>query len=184
MVTSKEVLAYRKHQNLHLAAIELGIPWQTLYVRLKRSGEPVTGNKMRYGNDRDQLGALAEAEFKKLVSFAIDKNSLEYQSKFDFSVLGFKVDVKASRPRQLSKKYTALSWSFSFKRQTLICDFVCCFCMTKDKEVARILLVPSEYFKGLQTVSVGCSGDSKWLDFAISAQDLPTFFRQYAGAIS
>ena len=62
-----EVQAYAKHRNLKLAAGELGICWQTLYVRLKRAGVPVTGDKLRYGADRDRLGATCEAEFQRLV---------------------------------------------------------------------------------------------------------------------
>ena len=52
---NQEVIAYRKHMNLKLAAAELGVAWQSLYVRLKQLGEPVTGDKMRYGSDRDKL---------------------------------------------------------------------------------------------------------------------------------
>ena len=71
---SKEIEAYRKHKNLKIAARELGMAWQALYVILRKAGEPVTGDKLRYGSDRDKLGALAEAEFKRLVPFAQDLN--------------------------------------------------------------------------------------------------------------
>lgn len=164
--------------NLKLAALELGIAWQSLYVRLKKLGEPVTGDKLRYGNDRDKLGALAEAEFKRLVPFAVDNNKLKHQSKYDFDVMGQKVDVKASRPHQLNKRYAAKSWAFSFKRQSLVCDFICCFCLQEDKTIAHALLVPSEFFKGLQTVSVSCTGASKWLDYAIDPSELAKFFAE------
>jgi hypothetical protein len=172
----KEIAAYRSHRNLKVAAAELGIPWQTLYVRLKRCGEPVAGDKLRYGTDRDKLGVLGESEFKRLVPFAVNNNNLAYQAKVDFLVNGWKVDVKASRPKQLNKRYPSMSWSFSFKRQSLICDFIACFCMTEDKVVRRVLLVPSEFFKGLQTVSVSCEGGSKWLDYAVDPEDLAEFF--------
>lgn len=173
---SKEVEIYRKHKNLKLAAAELGIAWQSLYVQLRKIGEPVTGDKLRYGTDRDKLGAIGEAEFKRLVPFAIDKNSLEHQAKYDFDVIGQKVDVKASGQRQLNKKYAAKSWSFSFKRQSLICDFICCFCMNDNKQIQHVLLVPSEFFKGLKTVSVSCEGNSKWLDYTINQNELASFF--------
>lgn len=173
---NNEVIAYRKHMNLKLAAKELGVAWQTLYVRLKKLGEPITGDKLRYGSDRDKLGHLAESEFKSLVPFAVDANKLQWQSKYDFDVAGFKVDVKASKPRQLNAKYPSKSWSFSFKKQSLVCDFICCFCMTEDKLTRHILLVPSEFFKGLQTVSVSCEGDSKWADYRVEPTDLAAFF--------
>lgn len=173
---SQEVITYRKHMNLKLAANELGIAWQTLYCRLKAMGEPVAGDKLRYGTDRDRLGAMGEAEFKRLVPFAVDNNEREFQSKFDFTVAGWKVDVKAALPRRLSKRFAAQSWAFSFKRQSLICDFMCCFCFDENKANPRILLVPSEFFRGLQTVSVSCAGESKWLDYTIPADELAQFF--------
>lgn len=173
---SEEVIAYRKHMNLKLAAQELGIAWQTLYCRLKAIGEPVTGDKLRYGSDRDRLAAMSEVEFLRLVPFATAMNQRQFQSKFDFDVLGWKVDVKASLPRQLNRRFAAKSWSFSFKKQSLICDFICCFCMDEAKAVERILLVPSEFFQGLQTVSVSRAGSSKWLDYTIEPNELAKFF--------
>lgn len=175
-----EVLAYRKHMNLKLAASELGIAWQTLYVRLKKLGEPVVGDKLRYGNDRDKLAAKAEVLFKALVPYAVDHNRLQFQAKYDFDVAGFKVDVKASKPRQLHKKFSALSWAFSFKRQALVCDFIVCFCMDEDGAAEHILLVPSEFFRGLQTVSVSRDGGSKWLQYKISSEELAPFFAELA----
>lgn len=171
-----EVQAYAKHRNLKLAAGELGICWQTLYVRLKRAGVPVTGDKLRYGSDRDRLGAICEAEFQRLVPFAVAENDREFQSRHDFTVHSHKVDVKGSRPRRLNKRYTALSWSFSFKKQTMLCDFICCFCLDMDGSTRRILLVPKEFFAGLQTVSVSCNGASKWLDYEVRPDELAPFF--------
>lgn len=177
---NQEILTYRKHMNLKLAAQELGIAWQTLYVHLKKFGEPVVGDKLRYGSDRDKLAVLAETEFKNLVPFAFNANSFQFQSKYDFDVAGFKVDVKASRPRQLNNRYPAKSWAFSFKKQSLICDFIVCFCMDEDKSIRHILLVPSEFFKGLQTVSVSCEGGSKWSDYKVDPSELSTFFSTLA----
>lgn len=171
-----EAIAYAKHKNLKLAANDIGIKWQTLYARLKNQGVPITGDKLRYGTDRDKLSALAEAEFKRFVPSAISMNEIKWQYKYDFTVNNHKVDVKCSMPKKLSKKYQAQSWSFSFKKQTLICDFVCCFCMDHYKTTKNILLVPSEFFKGLQTVSVACSGNSKWLDYEIQGHELEDFF--------
>lgn len=167
---------YNKHKNLKLAAAELGVPWQTLYSQLRREGVAVTGDKLRYGNDRDRLAALAEAEFKRLIPVAKDMNTVSYQAKYDFDVAGIKVDVKASMPRQLNKKYQAKSWSFSFKKQSLLCEFICCFCMSEDRTVERILLIPQEFFEGLQTISVSREGHSKWLEYEVQPEDLNRFF--------
>ena len=51
---------YEKHKNLKLAANELGVKWQTLYVQLRNRGVPITGDKSRYGSDKDRLAARAE----------------------------------------------------------------------------------------------------------------------------
>jgi len=40
--------AYEKHKNLKLAANDVGLPWQTVYVHLKRAGVPVVGDKLRF----------------------------------------------------------------------------------------------------------------------------------------
>lgn len=171
-----EILAYRKHMNLKLAAAELGMAWQTLYVRLRRIGEPVVGDKLRHGSCRDKLAAKAEQEFHALVPFALSTNAKKFQAKYDFDVCGFKVDVKAARKKQKHQKFTALSWSFSFKKQSLVCDFICCFCIGDDGETEKVLLVPSEFFRGIQTVAVSCAGGSKWLDYEVNPQELKTFF--------
>jgi hypothetical protein len=169
--------AYNKHKNLKISAAELGMPWQTLYVKLKKEGVAVTGDKLRYGSDRDRLAALAESEFKRLVPNAKDMNSVAFQAKYDFEVSGIKVDVKASMPRRLSKKYQAKSWAFSFKKQSLLCDFICCFCMNEERAVQRVLLIPKEFFEGLQTISVSCEGQSKWLEYEMPAEELSSFFK-------
>lgn len=175
-----EVATYRKHMNLKLAAQELGIAWQTLYVRLKKAGEPVVGDKLRYGSDKDKLAAKAEQEFHALVPFATSTNEKKFQSKYDFDVCGFKIDVKAARKAQKHKLYAALSWSFSFKKQTLVCDFICCFCIGDNGETEKVLLVPSEFFRGIQTVTVSCAGGSKWLDYEVPQKDLASFFTELA----
>lgn len=171
--------AYAKHKNLKLAAQELGIAWQLLYTKLKEQGVRITGDKLRYGNDRDKLAAMAEAEFLRLVPAAADQNAIRHQAKWDFEVYGKKVDVKASLKRQLNPRYPAMSWAFSFKKQSLVCDFIVCFCMADRQTAEKILLVPSEFFEGLQTVSVSCVGSSKWLDYEIAAQDLAPFFDSF-----
>lgn len=173
---SKELIAYDKYKNLKIAANEIGISWHTLYSMLKKQGVSVVGDKLRYGSDRDRLSSLAEYEFSKLVPSAKNMNEVKWQHKYDFMVNGKKVDVKCSTPRKLSKKYENKSWSFSFKKQSLICDFVCCMCMSEEKIIQKIVLVPSEFFKGLQTISIAASGNSKWLDYEINGSDLEEFF--------
>lgn len=167
---------YQKHMNLKLAADELGMVWQTLYVQLKKLGVAVVGDKARYGSDRDRLAVMAEQEFQRLVPEAVNANAVNFQAKIDFTVGGLKVDVKASLPNQHSKRFEAKRWAFSFKKQSLICDFICCFCLNEDKTLARVLLVPKEFCAGLQSVSVPCNGRSKWLDYEVRPHELREFF--------
>ena len=173
---AREVQAYERHRNLKLAAAEVGMPWQTLYLHLKKAGVPVAGDRLRYGTDRDRLGALAEAEFGRLVPSAVACNDRRYQAPIDFDVRGYGVDVKCAMPRRGLARSQAQRWAFSFKRQSLTADFVCCFCMTEARAIDRVLLVPQEFFAGLQSISVACSGASKWLDYAVLPAQLAEFF--------
>lgn len=176
---SIEATAYEKHKNLRLAAEELGIKWQTLYSRLRKQNIEVSGDKLRYGSEKDKLGVFGEQLFQELVPFAKDQNKKKFQNKVDFDVNGLLVDVKTGKPRQLNKRFKALSWSFSFKRQSMVADFVVCFCLDEEKKTEHILLVPSEFFSGLQTVSVSRTGWSKWMDYKVEADDLAEFFNSY-----
>jgi hypothetical protein len=51
------VSRYRDLKNCHLVGAELGMPWQTVYWNLKKAGEPVVGDKARYGSETDRLAA-------------------------------------------------------------------------------------------------------------------------------
>ncbi len=175
-----EAESYSRHMNLKIAADEIGIPWQTLYVKLKRQGVAVCGDKSRYGTDRDKLGALAEGWFEKLVPKAENQNKFSFQPKVDFLVSAAKVDVKASRKSPKSKKSTALSWAFSLKKQSLTADFMCCFCCDEDKRIEHVLLLPIELVEGKQTITVSCTGASKWFDYKIEPYELAEFFDSIA----
>ena len=170
--------AYQKHKNLKLAAEELGIKWQTLYVQLRKAGIPVTGDKARYGSDRDRLAAMAELEFKNLVPFAEDQNSVQFQSKFDFLVGSEKVDIKASGLNQGCKKFAAKRWAFSVKKQEFCADFIVCFAMQEHDY--RIFLIPGELVRNYQSISIPESKNSKskWLQYEISKTDLTEFFTE------
>lgn len=127
------VEAYRQHQNLKIAAQHIGIPWQTVYVHLRAAGEPVIGNKAVYGSDKDRLAVLGESLFDRLVPFAENENRKKFQSKVDFFVLGYGVDIKTATPRIGHKSQSTERWAFSLKKQEMVADFVVCFCMDKDR---------------------------------------------------
>jgi len=173
--------AYEKHKNLKLAANEIGIKWQTLYYRLKKQGVQVTGDKSRYGSTSDKLAVIAENEFIKLVPESKNMNSVEWQSKFDIMIGKVKIDVKSSLPRKLQpNKTSTLSWAFSLKRQNFECDFMVCFGLNEDKTINKILVIPYEFFNGLQTISVPIGRPSKWHEYTVDKDDIREFFLSFS----
>ena len=126
-IQEKCVEAYRRHKHLLNTAKEIGIPWQTVYWHLGRAGEPVTGDKSRYGSETDRLAAKAEAMFKEMVPEAIDMNEKKFQAKHDFDVFSQKVDVKAATLRNAGKRSQHKRWAFSLKVQESTADFIVCF---------------------------------------------------------
>ena len=171
------IAAYRKHKNLKVAAYEVGIPWQTLYVRLVKAGEPVVGDKARYGSMSDKLGAKGERLFQELVPLAENNNDREFQAKCDFTVRGLSVDVKAAPPKQTNKKYKGRSWAFSISRQESVADFFVCFGFSDNREdVDSVFLLPGEIVRFMRTISISVAGDSKWKDYIIEKEELLEFF--------
>ena len=100
MQTEVIVSSYRKHKNLFHVGRELGMPWQTVYVHLRSAGEPVTGDKARWGSVKDQFAARAEDFFQGLVPSAENMNQKQWQSKYDFAINGCKIDVKGATARR------------------------------------------------------------------------------------
>lgn len=173
--------AYAKHKHLKLAANDVGIPWQTVYVHLKRAGVAVTGDKLRYGSDTDRTAAVAEQHFLRLVPSATDQNAAKFQSKVDFLIHGFGVDVKASRLHGAgagkSKK-----WMFSVKKQEAVADFFVCFAYTEDlQQVVRTLLIPGELARHHTSISLPENG-GKWADYEVAPESLAQFFADLKAA--
>lgn len=174
--------AYRKHKNLKLAAVDVGISWQMVYVHLRSAGEPVTGDKLRYGSESDKLAARGERVFKGLVPFAEDQNTKQFQSKLDFVVRGYGVDVKTSTLRRSNKACRLRRWAFSTKKQEMVADFVVCLCIADDGDsLQKVLLIPGEIIRKYATVSLSESG-GKWDDYAIPSGELAAFFDAMATA--
>lgn len=170
--------SYAKHMNLKLAADELGMKWQNLYVKLRKLGVAVTGDKARYGSDKDRLAAFAELEFRRIVPFAQCQNEIKYQSKFDFLVGSEKIDIKAANLKQGCKKFAARRWAFSVKKQEFCADFIVCFAMHDSGY--RIFLIPGELVRNYQTISIAedKASKGKWLQYEISQSELTEFFKE------
>ena len=54
-IIDKCIESYSRLKNLKLVGLEVGIPWQTVYVYLKQAGISVTGDKSRYGSATDRV---------------------------------------------------------------------------------------------------------------------------------
>lgn len=176
---SLESDAYEKTKNLKLAAKSLGIPWHTLYSRLKKQGVAVVGDKSRYGSASDRVGCVGERIFREIVPCAIDLNENKFQAKCDFIVNNSLVDVKSSNKRMRNKaKSKKLSWAFSFVKQSEVADYFVCFGLDESLMLEKIFLIPSEFARGLQTLSIPVCGKSKWNDFVVSKEDLKSFFEE------
>ena len=162
--------SYSRLKNLKLVGLELGIPWQTVYVHLRAAGVQVTGDKKRYGSDTDRLAAKAEALFAELVPAAVDQNDMQFQAKVDFVVGDYAVDVKCARMRNNR-------WAFSLKKQELLADFFVCIAYNEDDSY-RLMVIPAEVCRFLQTISLAAKTRSKWWDYEIKPEELSEFFDQ------
>lgn len=169
------VESYRQHKHLKTVGKELGIPWQTVYVHLRKVGEPVTGDKSRYGSDKDRLAARAENLFQSLVPTSKNMNREEFQSKVDFiTELGYGVDVKSSRHSKKNQR-----WAYSIKKQEAIADFFVCFGYESNgTTLNHALLIPGEICRNYQSMSVGSLTKGKWWDYQIDPSEIGDFFEK------
>lgn len=177
-IINRSVGAYKKYLNMRLASREIGIPLSTLYLHLKRAGVAIIGDKSRYGTESDKLAARAEKEFMKIVPFAKNMNSVKFQSKVDYMVGEYSIDVKASRLRNAGAKTKSQRWSFSLKKQELIADFFVCFAFdTTGEEIRKVLLIPGEVCRMYSSLSLS-QDYGKWSDYEVTEQELHDFFVQ------
>jgi hypothetical protein len=177
-ITQQCVNAYSELKHLKLAGEKVGIPWQTVYVHLKRAGVSVTGDKARYGSVSDRLAAKAEKLFSKAVPFVVDNNVSEFQSTIDFTAGRYGIDIKASRLREYPGKRDAPKWGFCISKQKDKADFfvLYAFDSTGDK-VLHIFLMPKEIATSKQTISIPATLCSKWADYIVQRGELKEFFR-------
>lgn len=176
MSVERSVESYQRHKNLKLAAAELGVPWQTVYVHLRKAGVPVTGDKARYGSETDLLAAKAEHLFADLVPGAVDQNREEWQPKVDFVIGSVTADVKASRLNRANKNFPSRRWMFSVKKQELLADFfVCAAFDVAGEAVVKWLVIPAEIARNYQTINLPENG-GKWHDYEVPAGEIGQFF--------
>lgn len=181
MITDEQIVeSYRKHRRLFDVGKELSMPWQTVYVRLKNAGEPVCGDKSRYGSKLDRFAAKAERKFLDLVPFAEYMNVRKFQAEVDFIVNGKKVDVKASKEKKSNRRFESTRYSFSLKKQLESADFYVLFGFAPDGETMKnCFLIPRDMVNEIQTISIQCQGKSKWFDFEVAPESLSEFFSSF-----
>jgi len=169
-VTEECVESYRRLRSLKCVGAEIGIPWQTVYVHLRKAGEPVTGDKLHYGSDTDRLAARAEQYFADLVPFAKDMNLTKFQAKYDALVHGHRVDIKAAR-------LLRGSWAFSLKKQQRIADFFVAFAYNEEGEQPlHVLLFPGDCVRHYSTIRA--VEGNRWWSYRLSESELTSFMDQ------
>jgi len=176
-LTKKCIEAYSDLKHLKLTGERVGIPWQTVYIKLKAAGIAVNGDKQRYGSISDKLAAKAEQLFAYLVPFANDNNETEFQSSIDFNIGSITIDVKASALKEYPNSRDAPKWGFCVNRQKDTADYFVMFAYDKGGErVVHTFLIPNEIANKRTTISIPASMNSKWADYEIMQKDLTPFF--------
>lgn len=176
------VEAYRQLKNTKLVGAMLGVPIATVYWRLRRAGEPVTGDKARYGSDTDKVAARGERWFQRVIPWAEDQNHGEFQSKVDFLVDGLRIDVKTSRPKLT--RTGVITWAWSLQKQKDAADFFVCLALSnrsEDPGVHTALLVPGDVARRCGSLRVShdrIALRGKWARFARSSAELRQFFEE------
>lgn len=182
-VVDKMISLYSEYHNLKLVGHEMDIPWQTVYWWLKKEGVSVRGNKSKYGGLKDQIGLIGERVFKQTFPEAEDQNVLQFQAKYDFLLKGLKIDVKTSFPRDMKSKGANVLYRWGFHTKTQRdADFIVGYCYDGDLEnyeLKKIFLIPNEFVKDIQTVSIPCKGRSKWYEFEITHEELVEFINSF-----
>lgn len=181
MTIEKMIDAYDRHKNLKIAAMELDISFQTLYWHLKKAGVSVSGDKERYGSEKDRFGAKAERLFAELIPYARDNNKRQFQAKVDFIVGEMLVEVKASKRQCLGVGKGGDRWSFSIKKQLCECDFFVMFAFSPKGDFEKLFLIPAELIASKTTISISVNGSSKWHSYEVSKKDLQSFFMENSG---
>lgn len=176
MIQQACIEAYRKLKNLKLVGDDLGIPWQTVYVHLRNAGEPVNGDKARYGCAKDRLASFAERLFSEDVPDAVDANASQFQAAIDFTVHGWTVDVKAATRRQYAAD--APRWAFCINKQKDKADFFVFYAFDNadDRNVVHAFLMPSEIATTSASISIPETMKSKWSDYRVDRESLADFF--------
>lgn len=180
-IIDKCIESYSRLKNLKLVGLEVGIPWQTVYVYLKRSGVTVTGDKARYGSAIDRVAVIGEQRFHKAVPFAVDNNNLQFQASIDFSVYNLTVEVKTSKlQHKKSYKKSTDRWSYCVNKQKDIADLFVLYALNDDLETEHVFLMPNEIVTNATTISIPKSGNGKWFDYKVEEDELARFFKQLA----
>jgi len=169
--------AYIQFGSLKETCAETGCPPYIAYIWLQKAKILKTDDSIRYGSEASKLGALAEAEFKKLVPDALPVNEQLQQNypSYDFDIYGITVDIK------FRSAHSRGNWTFkTAKGKPLAPDFYLCFC-TKGKGLQdgyRCFLIPGGMVEQLTHVQINPDKPTWAWDYEVDPQELSIIFKQ------
>ena len=170
--------AYQKYGDLKTVCLETGCPPYIAYKWVKLSGLMKRKDSMRYGTQSSKVGAEAEAEFKRLVPYAMDANR-ELESNcaaFDFDINGTTVDVKFSR------FHADGQWIFrTAHAKPIQPDFFVVFAANQGSTDLSggysCFVIPNEILGSVK--SVGIKPGGMYWGFMIAPTELASFFSDF-----
>ena len=188
--------AYLRTGSVKAACAEVGMMPYNAYIILKTAGVMKIEDKRNYGTTIQRYAADAEAEFQKLVPFAMPANKVIRANNpiYDFDVQGMKVDVKLCIDRPSKQRKSVIdkngnsklvkggsNYAFNTANHhdkdghpdfyaVFICD------SGKISKGYRVLLIPDELVGDAKTVNFSKDEKADWWNFEIQPSELAQFF--------
>jgi hypothetical protein len=163
--------------NMHLAAMYAETPSGVEIARrigstpgavgyhLYKAGVTLTGDKLRYGCERDRQARKAELFVLSQLDGAIDHNAAQFQPKMDATYRGFRIEVKSS---VLQHHTGQLLLSFMVEKQPHLADlFVCVGYFRNDDDVPLAVYVVPGHLAPRWCIKITLTGRSKYERFRV-----------------
>jgi len=132
---------------------------------LYKAGVTLTGDKLRYGCERDKQARKAELFVLSQLNGAVDHNAAQFQPKTDVTYRGFRIEVKSS---VLQHRRGQLILSFMVEKQPHIVDlFVCVGYFNSNDDVPLTVYVIPGHLAPRWCIKITLTGRSKYERFRI-----------------
>lgn len=166
--------AYRRIGTVKGVCDQTGCPPYIATIWLKKARLLTPKDNQSYGTKSSKNGALAEAEFQRLVPEAVSANThiQENNPVFDFMIGDLTVDIKYSSLWKTVGKWgfrTALDKAFA---PDLYCAFLATQNSGKLSDGYHILLIPSDLADGKSITLTPSNQGSPWWQFAVAPDQL------------